>query len=160
MGFYDKQFKYNTISRRGEINMILEDDKIIINKAEKDKALKLVNEIINNEEDKIIEYIRTYDDANNLTNVPDGDYKYMVEFFSEELIDPKEDIKTYGGYFSEEEYNGEYIRDCMNLINKIEQRAEEIKDRYLSLGCDVSIGDFNIGCQYGMAIYVWVPEQE
>lgn len=139
---------------------VKEDDKIIINKTEKDKTKKLVNRIIKQEEDRVIEYIRTYEDANNLTNVPDGDYKYMIEFFSEELIDPKEDIKTYGGHFSEEEYNGEYIRDCMNLINKIEQRAKEIQDKYSHLGCDVSIGDFNIGCQYGMAIYVWVREQE
>lgn len=136
-----------------------EDDKIIINKTEKDKTIKLLNEIIK-EEDGTIEYIRIYEDANNITNAPDGDYKYMIEFFSEELIDPKEDTKTYSGHFSEDEYNGEYIRDCMKLINKIEQRAKEIKNKYFSLGCDVSIGDFNIGCQYGMAIYVWVPEQK
>jgi hypothetical protein len=137
-----------------------EDNKIIINKTEKDKTKKLVNQIIKQEEDSTIEYIRTYEDANNLAIVPDGDYKYMIEFFSEELIDPKEDIETYGGHFSGEEYNGDYIRDCMKLINKIEQRAQEIQDKYSNLGCDVSIGDFNIGCQYGMAIYVWVPLQE
>lgn len=124
-----------------------------------DKTIELINEIITKEDDRDIEYIKTYEDANNLNIVPDGDYKYMIEFFSEELINPKEDISEYGGHFSANEYNGTYIRDCMRLINDIEERALDMKDKYSHLGCDVTVGDYNVGCQYGMAIYVWVPIQ-
>ena len=126
---------------------------------EEDKTKDLINQIIIGEDNGNIEYIRTYENANNLNIVPDGNYDYMIEFFSDELINPKED-NAYGGHFSADEYNGDYIRDCMRLINDIEERALDMKDKYSDLGCDVTVGDFNVGCQYGMAIYVWVPKQE
>ena len=88
---------------------------------------------------------------------PKGKFAYMVEFFSLHLIDPNDD--NYKGCFSEYDYNGKYIRDAMNLINTIEVRANELENKYCDKGVKVTINDFNEGCQYGMAIYVWIPYQ-
>lgn len=38
-------------------------------------------------------------------------------------------------------------------------RANELENKYCDKGVKVTINDFNEGCQYGMAIYVWIPYQ-
>ena len=88
---------------------------------------------------------------------PKGEFAYMVEFFSFDLIDPSNG--DYEGCFSECDYNGKYIRDAMHLINQIEKRAKELEDKYSDKGVKVTVNDFNEGCQYGMAIYIWIPYQ-
>ncbi len=119
---------------------------------------------IKNEGDSIIELSASpiYEQPKNQFSKesglqPQGDFAYMVEFFSWNLIDPSE--KKYQGCFSQHDYNGEYIRDCMKLINDVERRAKELADKYADKGVKVTVNDFNKGCQYGMAIYVWIPYQ-
>ena len=119
---------------------------------------------IKNEGDNIIELSASpvYEEPKNEFSKesglqPQGDFAYMVEFFSWNLIDPSE--KKYQGCFSQYDYNGKYIRDCMKLINDVERRAEELADKYKEKGVKVTVNDFNEGCQYGMAIYVWIPYQ-
>ena len=128
------------------------------------KTEKLLKDILN-EEDNIIELSGSpinkeptenkYWEKINLK--PKGNFAYMVEFFSWDLIDPSE--SKYQGCFSQYDYNGKYIRDCMKLINKVEKRAKELADKYTDKNVKVTVNDFNEGCQYGMAIYVWIPYQ-
>ena len=135
---------------------VKENNKTIINKTEKDKTKKLVNEIINNEEDYIIEYAGT--ETKNINNdemKPIGNFSYMIKFFSTFLINEHE--TEYQGDFG---HNGKYITDCATLIENTQRRAIELEEKYSNLGVKITIGDFNTGCQYGMAIYVWVPEQK
>lgn len=119
---------------------------------------------IKEEEDGIIELSGSPLYENPKTNfsensglIPQGDFPYMIEFFSWDLIDPTQD--EYQGCFSEHDLNGTYIRDVMKLIEKIEARAEELRKKYSNKGVKVTVNDFNEGCQYGMAIYVWIPYQ-
>lgn len=135
---------------------VKENNKIIINKTEKDKTKKLVNKIIDDEDDCVIEYanIKTKN-INNHDMKPVGEFAYMIEFFSTFLINEEE--KEYQGDFG---HNGKYIVDCFTLMENTQRRAIEIEEKYSHLGVKVTLGDFNTGCQYGMATYVWVPLQE
>lgn len=127
------------------------------------RTQELIEEI-KNEEDDIIELSSTpvYDDnpkncfIKNSKLVPKKDFPIMIEFFSN-LVDPTDE--KYTDCFSSNGLNGEYIRDAMDLINTIEKRANKIAMKYADKGVEVTINDFNEGCQYGMAIYVWIPYQ-
>lgn len=91
----------------------------------------------------------------NIKN-PDDNKKYyaMVGFLSSRLVD-HEDAE----YQNEYGLNGMYIRHASNLIKEMENAAEEIRIKYNDKNIKVSIGDLNEGCQFGMAIYVWIPYQ-
>ena len=100
-----------------------------------EKTTKILVKAIAQEEDNIIELSASplYDNPKNAFDknsklVPKGDFVYMLEFFSVDLVDS-------------------------------EEKAEYIKQKYKNKGVEVTIGDFNEGCQYGMAIYVWIPYQ-
>lgn len=131
---------------------------------QKEKTKKLIEEIMG-EEDCIIELSASPVYENNPKDnfhqdsglVPNGDFPYMVEFFSTHLVCQDDD--NYQGCFSANDYNGKYIRDAMALINNVEKRAKELADKYADKGVKVTVNDFNEGCQYGMAIYVWIPYQ-
>ena len=107
-------------------------------------------EKIADEEGKIIEDPWIDYDVKN----PDDGKKYyaMVGFNSTTLINDEDD--EYQGDFG---VNGKYINDASKLIRDIENSAEELRIKYADQGVKVTIGDFNVGCQYGMSIYVWVP---
>ena len=129
-----------------------------------EKTTKILVKAIAQEEDNIIELSASplYDNPKNAFDknsklVPKGDFVYMLEFFSVDLVDSEED--KYQGCFSHNDLNGRYIKDAMDLIQSVEQKAEYIKQKYKNKGVEVTIGDFNEGCQYGMAIYVWIPYQ-
>ena len=81
----------------------------------------------------------------------------MIEFFSTSSVCQDDD--DYIGCFSAHDYNGKYIRDAMALINDVEKRAKELEDKYSDKGVEITVNDFNEGCQYGMAVYVWIPYQ-
>ena len=84
---------------------------------------------------------------------PEGNFAYMLEHFSD-LVDPH-DIE-YEGNFG---YNGKYIRDVMKVINKTEEKAKLLREKYKKYDVTVTIGDFNVGCEYGVTIYIWIPHQ-
>lgn len=127
------------------------------------KTKELLNEIME-ESDYIIELsgCPVEEEPNNMFSEetglqPQGNFAYMVEFFSFDLV--CQDNDDYVGCFSEHDYNGKYIRDAMALINNVEKRAEELANKYADKGVKVTVNDFNEGCQYGMAVYVWIPYQ-
>ena len=121
---------------------------------------KLLQEV-KNEQDTIIElsaspiYERPsnkfFSEECNLR--PKGDFAYMVEFFSDLIVD--EDT-IYQGSFG---VNSRYIKDAMKLITEVENRAKEIADKYADKGVKVTVNGLNDGCEKGMAIYVWIPYQ-
>ena len=121
---------------------------------------KLVEEITN-EEDHIIELSGSPVNKNPSNKFfskesklqPKGNFAYMIEFFSDLIID--EDT-IYQGAFG---LNSQYIKDAIKLITKVEKRAKEIEDKYADKGVKVTVNGLNDGCEKGMAIYVWIPYQ-
>ena len=85
---------------------------------------------------------------------PQGDFAYMVEFFSFDLVDA-DDNKYQGAYG----LNDEYIKDALILTKKVQFRAESLRQDYAHKGVQVTINGFNDGCQGGLAVYVWIPYQ-
>lgn len=127
---------------------------------EKEKRTKKLIEEIKNEEDHIIELSGSpvYTNPKNNFNedsglIPQGDFPYMVGFFSDLIID--EDT-IYQGVYG---LNSKYIKDAMRLINRVEKRAEELAVKYADKGVKVTVNGLNDGCEKGMAVYVWIPYQ-
>lgn len=124
-----------------------------------DKTTELIKQI-KNEEDNIIELSGSPVYANPKNNfdedsglIPQGNFPYMVEFFSDLVID--EDT-IYQGVFG---LNSRYIKDAMKLITQVENRAKELADKYADKGVKVTVNGLNDGCEKGMAVYVWIPYQ-
>lgn len=88
---------------------------------------------------------------------PEGDFKYMVEYFSGGVC-PFDD-ERYEGWFEKNDYSGDYIRDAMKDILTTESLAKDIQKKYEKQGIKVVFLDFNKGCEWGCAINVWIPEQ-
>ena len=126
-----------------------------------DTETKKLVEKIKNEEDVIIELSgspvnknpsnKFFSKESNLQ--PQGNFAYMIEFFSDLIID--EDT-IYQGAFG---VNSKYIKDAMKLITKVENRAKEIEEKYAEKGVKATVNGLNDGCEKGMAIYVWIPYQ-
>ena len=77
----------------------------------------------------------------------------MIEFFSDLIVD--EDY-IYQGVYG---LNSQYIKDAMNLIIKVESRANEIANKFADKGVKVTVNGLNDGCEKGLAVYVWIPKQ-
>lgn len=123
------------------------------------KTEKLLQDITNNSLIKYgIAYIETeeyYDHFKTLyPDKPKGNYKYMVEYYSE-CVNPDDD-DLYQGYFSSEDLSGNYIRDAMEVINRTINIVQELREQYRNQ-VDIQFVDFNKGCQYGCAIRIWIP---
>ena len=132
------------------------NDKWVFNKTNQDTTKELIDKIIDDEDDNVIEFANIESkNINNHDMKPVGEFAYMIEFFSTFLINEEEE--EYRGDFG---HNGKYITDCFILMENTQRRAIEIEEKYSHLGVKVTLGDFNTGCQYGMATYVWVPLQE
>ena len=117
------------------------------------KLKTIIKEI---EKDISIDYEYDEKECNAETGIkPKGEFVYMLEHMSD-LVDP--DDEEYKGSFTNH-LNGKYIKDAMALINKVEQQAKELQEKYKKYGVIVTIGDFNVGCEYGMCIYIWIPHQ-
>lgn len=125
------------------------------------KTKALLQEIIK-ENDSVIELSGSpveeepqYQEWEKIGLKPKGDFAYMVEFFSFDLIeyDADEYIGAYGGV------NSEYIKESMHLIQQVEYRAKVLQDKYADKGIKVTVNGMNDGCQFGMAVYVWIPYQ-
>lgn len=120
-------------------------------------TMELVNQIME-ESDAIIETSASplFSNPNNMFNndlQPKGDFAYMIEFFSWDLINHEEYEGVYGGVTSE------YVKKAYNFIHKVEHRADCLRNKYEDKGVKVTVNGLNDGCQYGMAIYVWIPSQ-
>lgn len=112
---------------------------------------KIIKEI---EKDISFDYEYDEKECNAETGIkPEGNFAYMLEHFSD-LVDPN-DVE-YEGNFG---YNGKYIRDVMKVINRTEEKAKFLREKYKKYGVTVTVGDFNVGCEYGVTIYIWIPHQ-
>lgn len=125
----------------------------------KEKTKKLLNEIME-ESDYIIELsgCPVEEEPNNMFSEetglqPQGNFAYMVEFFSFSLVMKENYDAVYG------DANSEYIEDAYALIQEVEQRAEKLRNKYSDKGVKVTINGFNDGCEGGLAVYVWIPYQ-
>ena len=126
----------------------------------KEKTQKVAQEIIDNI-DIDIDYIYSwYDDSNsnissvNNLNGYDEKYVYMLEHFSD-LVDEDE-------YKNQSAFNGftdEYF-DAVQKIRDFEKKtARENKEKYKEYKDEETLSRWNVGCQYGMAMYIWIPYQ-
>ena len=125
----------------------------------KKSTLSLIEEIMK-EEDNIIELSASplyknpknnFDKESQL--IPEGDFEFMIEFFSDLIIDEE---NKYQGCFG---LNSNYIKDAIKLINKVENKAKEIETKYKDKGVKVTVNGLNDGCEKGLAVYVWIPKQ-
>lgn len=124
---------------------------------ETDKLLRIIEEELEN--GLAYTYEEEYEgqfNNNVFPTKPEGNFKYMVEYFSGG-VNPDDD-PAYEGWFGKHELSGTYIRDAMVDIIKTQHLANEIQEKF---GNKVSVVflDFNQGSEYGCAINVWIPEQ-
>lgn len=117
------------------------------------ETLNLMEKIYD-EEDCIIEHTSTDIDHFGVSPPDNEEYYAMIEFFSTHLV--MKDEKEYEGDFGP---NTKFVKDAMKLIDDTYKRADEIKEKYKDQNVKVTIGEFNNGCEGGMALYVWVPYQ-
>lgn len=102
-------------------------------------------------------YDDSYDNISTVSNLKGYNEKYacMIEIFSN-LIDPSN--------YKPSELTGdvvtdEYIDAIVKERDRMRRLAKEIECRYKEQGIKVTLSKWNVGCQYGMAIYVWIPSQ-
>lgn len=132
-----------------------------IEKYNREKRTEELLEEIKNEEDYLIELSASSTTKNPYHDKiweeiglrPKGDFAYKVEFFSDCI---EYDASEYQGAFG---VNSRYIKKAMEMITKIENRAKELEEKYADKGVKVTVNGMNDGCEYGMAIYVWIPYQ-
>ena len=139
---------------------IIDKNAELIRKHTKEKEIKKLIEQIQEEKDHIIEPSASsvyknpknnFDENSGL--IPNGEFPYMVEFFSDCI---EYDSSEYQGAFG---VNSKYIKKAMKMITDVENRAKEIENKYADKGVKVTVNGMNDGCEYGMAIYVWIPYQ-
>ena len=124
---------------------------------ETDKLLRIIEEELEN--GLAYTYEEEYEgqfNNNVFPTKPEGDFKYMVEYFSGG-VNPDDD-PAYEGWFGKHELSGTYIRDAMVDIIKTQHLANEIQEKFRNKVSVVFL-DFNQGSEYGCAINVWIPEQ-
>lgn len=102
-------------------------------------------------------YDDSYDNISSVNNMDGYSEKYdcMIEIFSN-LVDPV--------YYEPSELTGDVVTDdyidaIVRERNRMRRLAKEIEYRYEEQGIKVTLSKWNVGCQYGMAIYVWIPSQ-
>ena len=121
-----------------------------------EKTMKALNDII---EDVSYDYIYSTFDNNYeemggchepLTKTKD--YGYMIEVFSE-LIEPNRDnCADYG-------VSDKYIDDVVRVRNDMRALAVEVEHDYSEYDVEVTLSKWNEGCEFGMALYIWIPMQ-
>lgn len=102
-------------------------------------------------------YDDSYDNISTVDNLNGYDDKYdcMIEIFSN-LIDPSnyEPSELTGDVVTDE-----YIDAIVKERDRMRKLAKEIECRYKAQGVKVTLSKWNVGCEFGMAIYVWIPSQ-
>lgn len=126
----------------------------------KERTQKVAQEIIDNIDIEIDYIYSWYDDSNsdissvNNLNGYDEKYGYMLEHFSDLVVEDE--------YTNQSAFNGftdEYF-DAVQEIRDFERKtAKEIEEKYKEYKVKVTLSKWNIGCEYGMAMYIWIPYQ-
>lgn len=122
-----------------------------------------INQFIENFYDNyVLDYVYTryndsYDNISTVNNLNGYNEKYdcMIEIFSN-LVDPSdyEPSELTGDVVTDE-----YIDAIVKERDRMRRLAKEIEYRYIEQEVKVTLSKWNVGCEFGMAIYVWIPSQ-
>ena len=119
------------------------------------KTTKLINEIKNQYECYV--YTAFNDDNDNLSSMNniigyDDKYACCIEVFSE-LVEPNKENQAFFGV------SDEYINSVVKVRNDMREIATNIEHNYRDEGVKVTLSKWNQGCEFGMAMYIWIPFQ-
>ena len=131
------------------------DNNCYVHNSSEIKTTKLINEIKNQYEC----YVYTAFDDNNgnissMDNITGYDDKYAccIEVFSD-LVDPQDyDEADFG-------ITNEYIDKIIKVRKSTEKEAENIEKEYKKEKVKTTVSKWNQGCEFGMAMYIWIPFQ-
>ena len=119
------------------------------------KTKKLIEEISS----EWGEYIYTVfdDEHDGMTSVDNlngysKEYACMIEVFSD-LVEPCNDNSEFFGV------SDEYIDRVVQVRDNMRQLAKEIENKYKDNNVKVTLSKWNQGCEFGMAMYIWIPFQ-
>lgn len=90
--------------------------------------------------------------VNNLKGYNDN-YACMIEVFSD-LVEPSD-----SKYQSDFGVTDEYFDRVKEVKEDMMQIAMEIEHYYKQQNVKVTLSKWNQGCEYGMAMYIWIPYQ-
>lgn len=95
-----------------------------------------------------------YDDIKIVDNLIGYDDKYacMIEVFSE-LVEPNKENQAFFGV------SDEYIDSVVKVRDDMREIATNIEHNYRDKGVKVTLSKWNQGCEFGMAMYIWIPFQ-
>lgn len=146
----------NNIRYIEQDNGIKWDDKLVDNIINGDKKTK---QVIKEISDKYECYVYTAFDDNNdnlstMDNIIGYNDKYAccIEIFSD-LADPND--------FQEADFGitDEYINSIIEIREETLKESAKIEAKYNQYAVKTTTSKWNQGCEYGMAIYVWIPYQ-
>lgn len=89
-------------------------------------------------------------DLDNIWYRPKGEFSIMLERFSM-TIDP-EDYEE--GQFGPTD---EYFDEIQTVRKEMQKEAEELRKKFEKFNVKVTTSKWNDGCEFGMALYVWIP---
>ena len=128
-------------------------------KHEQYKKEKKVKKLIEEIGSEYGEYIYTVfdDEHDDMTSVNslDGynkEYACMIEVFSD-LVEPCNDNSAFFGV------SDEYIDRVVQVRDNMQQLAKKIENKYKDNNVKVTLSKWNQGCEFGMAMYIWIPFQ-
>lgn len=137
-------------------NGIKWDDKLIDNIINGDKKTK---QVIKEISDKYECYIYTaFDDDNDNLSTMDNiigyndEYACCIEIFSD-LADPNDFKEANFGI------TDEYIDSIIEIREETLKESAKIEAKYNQYAVKTTTSKWNQGCEFGMAIYVWIPYQ-
>lgn len=134
----------------------------IRNKLEKitNSSIAKTKELIENFRSKYECYTYTafndeYDSIRTVNNLKgyDDSYACMIEVFSD-LVEP-----SNSEYQSDFGMTDEYFDRVKEVKEDMAQMAMEIEFYYKKQNVKVTLSKWNQGCEYGMAMYIWIPYQ-
>lgn len=134
---------------------------IVINATVKESAIETnkTEELIEEISSEWGEYIYTVfdDEHDSMTSVDNlngysEEYACMLEVFSD-LVEPCSDNSEFFGV------SDEYIDRVIQVRDNMRQLAKEIENKYKDNNVKVTLSKWNQGCEFGMAMYIWIPFQ-
>lgn len=95
-----------------------------------------------------------YDNIKTVDNLIGYDDKYacMIEVFSE-LVEPNKENQAFFGV------SDEYIDNVVKIRDDMREIATNIEHNYRDKKVKVTLSKWNQGCEFGMAMYIWIPFQ-
>lgn len=121
------------------------------------EVTKIAHDILNRYNFECYHYTRFNDIHDNIetANNIDGyneNQAYMIEVFSD-LVDPSNFIEADFGL------TDDYFDSIIEERDNMRQLRMEIEHEYRDENVKVTLSKWNQGCEYGMAMYIWIPFQ-